>query len=104
MAGEEEDPGRPERSDEPSSPPAGSFAALRMTALRSFLAPCFTFKYSYIPSRPPSRPYPLSRYPPKPAAASNMLVHLIQTVPALSRGATSGARLIFSLHPLAASP
>src|SRR5258705_11629722 len=62
------------------------------------------FKYSYIPSRPPSRPKPDSRYPPNPAAASNKFVELIHTTPALSFGATSSARLIFSVHTLAARP
>src|SRR3954454_21261787 len=62
------------------------------------------FTYSLNPSRPPSRPKPLSRYPPKPLAASNTLVQLIQTVPALSCGATSNARLMFSLQTLAARP
>ena len=32
------------------------------------------FQNSSSPSRPPSRPYPLSRYPPKPQAASNKFV------------------------------
>src|SRR6266566_2243951 len=61
-------------------------------------------KYSYIPSRPPSRPKPDSRYPPNPAAASNKFVELIHTTPALSLGATSSARLMFSVHTLAARP
>src|SRR5262245_17755373 len=62
------------------------------------------FRYSYIPSRPPSLPKPDSRYPPNPAAASNRLVELIQTTPAFSFGATSSARLMFSDHTLAARP
>src|SRR6266498_1251688 len=62
------------------------------------------FKYSHIPSRPPSRPNPDSRYPPNPDAASNRLVQLIHTTPALIFGATSSARLTFSVHTLAASP
>src|SRR5262245_10723123 len=62
------------------------------------------FKYSYIPSRPPSRPNPDSRYPPNPDAASKRLVEFIQTTPAFSFGATSSARLMFSDHTLAASP
>src|SRR5438094_5777654 len=62
------------------------------------------FKYSHIPSFPPSRPNPDSRYPPNPEAASNRLVQLIHTTPALIFGATSSARLMFSLHTLAASP
>src|ERR1017187_3249488 len=61
-------------------------------------------RYSHIPSRPPSRPYPDSLYPPNPAAASNRLVQLIHTTPALTFGATSSARLMFSLHTLDASP
>src|SRR5690349_15331701 len=62
------------------------------------------FTYSRSPSRPPSRPNPLSRYPPNPLAASNTLVQLIQTVPAWSLGSTSSARLMFSVQRLAASP
>src|SRR6476661_900315 len=54
-------------------------------------------RYSHIPSRPPSRPNPDSRYPPNPAAASNRLVELIHTTPALIFGAMSSARLIDSL-------
>src|SRR5438046_1614220 len=34
--------------------------------------------YSHIPSRPPSRPKPDSRYPPNPAAASNKFVEFTQ--------------------------
>ncbi len=64
----------------------------------------FHFMYSRSPSRPPSLPNPLSRYPPKPLAASNTLVQLIQTVPAWSCGAISSARLMFSVQRLAASP
>src|SRR5262245_6257185 len=60
--------------------------------------------YSLSPSRPPSLPNPLSRYPPNPLAASKTLVQLIQTVPALSWGATSSARLMFSVQTLAARP
>src|SRR2546430_7192489 len=62
------------------------------------------FRYSYIPSLPPSLPKPDSRYPPNPDAASNRLVELIQTTPAFSFGATSSARLMFSDHTLAARP
>src|SRR2546428_5443844 len=62
------------------------------------------FKYSHMPSRPPSRPNPDSRYPPNPEAASNRLVQLIHTTPALILGATSSARLMFSVHTLAARP
>src|SRR6185312_3305696 len=47
---------------------------------------------------------PDSRYPPNPAAASNRLVLLIHTTPALIFGATSSARLMLSLHTEAASP
>src|SRR5260221_563235 len=64
----------------------------------------FAFKYSHIPSFPPSRPNPDSRYPPNPEAASNRLVQLTHTTPALIFGATSSARLMFSVHTLAASP
>src|SRR4051812_46109099 len=60
--------------------------------------------YSHIPSLPPSRPKPLSRYPPNPADASNRFVELIHTTPALIFGATSSARLMFSVQTLAASP
>src|SRR3989442_3156750 len=57
-----------------------------------------------MPSRPPSRPNPDSRYPPNPEAASNRLVQFTHTTPALILGATSRARLMFSVHTLAASP
>src|SRR5512147_3328486 len=57
-------------------------------------------RYSNIPSRPPSRPKPDSRYPPNPAAASNRFVELIHTTPALILGATSSARLMFSVQTL----
>src|SRR5215469_375658 len=60
--------------------------------------------YSSKPSRPPSLPYPLSRYPPKPQAASNRFVEFTQTTPAFNCAATSSATLIFSLHTQAASP
>src|SRR5437870_7958821 len=71
---------------------------------RSLLpAPC-SLRYSHVPSFPPSRPNPDSRYPPTPDAASNRLVQLIHTTPALILGATSSARLMFSVHTLAASP
>src|SRR5215831_2848010 len=53
-------------------------------------------RYSHIPSRPPSRPNPLSRYPPKPAAASKRLVEFTHTTPALIFGAMSSARLMLS--------
>src|SRR6266550_6746725 len=66
-------------------------------------APC-SLTYSHIPSRPPSRPNPDSRYPPNPEAASNRFVQLIHTTPALILGATSSARLMFSVQTLAASP
>src|SRR5258708_29006621 len=64
----------------------------------------FVFRYSHIPSFPPSRPNPDSRYPPKPEAASNRLVQFTHTTPALILRATSSARLMFSVHTLAASP
>src|SRR5580704_14841287 len=60
--------------------------------------------YSYMPSLPPSRPNPLSRYPPKPEAASKRLVELTQTTPALSFGTMSRARLRFSVQTDAARP
>src|SRR5207249_2457475 len=62
------------------------------------------FTYSPIPSSPPSRPTPASRSPPNPDAASNRFVQLIHTTPALILGATSSARLMFSVQTLAASP
>src|SRR6266542_7174383 len=74
-----------------ASPPSDDFASLRLCVLT----------YSHSPSFPPSRPYPDSRSPPNPLAASNRLVQLTQTVPALSCGATSSAVLRFSLHTLA---
>src|SRR5206468_4555381 len=61
-------------------------------------------RYAHIPSFPPSRPNPDSRYPPNPLAASNTFVQLIHTTPALIFGATSSARLMFSVHTLAARP
>src|SRR5256714_9771179 len=81
--------GRPTRAPEPRVPSPESRSG---------------FKYSHIPSFPPSRPNPDSRYPPNPEAASNRLVQLIHTTPALIFGATSSARLMFSVHTLAASP
>src|SRR3954468_2319962 len=60
--------------------------------------------YSSRPSRPPSRPYPLSRYPPKPHAASKRLVQFTHTTPALSCAARSRATLMFSLQTQDASP
>src|SRR5688572_18459497 len=63
-----------------------------------------TLTYSHIPSRPPSRPNPLSRYPPNPLDASNRLVELIHTTPALIFGAMSSARLMLSVQMLAARP
>src|SRR5579859_2102625 len=61
-------------------------------------------RYSSSPSLPPSRPNPLSRYPPNPQAASNRFVLLTQTTPAFSCAATCSATLMLSLHTLAASP
>src|SRR5213078_2552112 len=66
--------------------------------------PASRFTYSHIPSFPPSRPNPDSRYPPNPVAASNKFVQLIHTTPALIFGATSSARLMFSVQTLAGSP
>src|SRR5215467_8554554 len=60
--------------------------------------------YSSRPSLAPSRPYPLSRYPPNPHAASNRLVQFTQTTPAFSCAATCSATLMFSLHTQEASP
>src|SRR5690606_23236494 len=77
----------------PAVPPVQAAAARRCHAGR---------KYSNMPSRPPSRPKPLSLYPPNPAAASNKLVELIHTTPACTLAATSRARLMFSVQMLAA--
>src|SRR5207244_180976 len=74
------------------------------TSLSQLPTPILVFRYSHIPSFPPSRPNPASRYPPTPDPASNRLVQLVQTTPALSFGATSSARLMFSVHTLAARP
>src|SRR5450759_412521 len=90
---------------------AAAFAAPRADALaarpaaRSSVSETRSrLRYSYIPSLPPSRPNPDSRYPPKPAAASNRFVELIHTTPALIFGAMSSARLMLSLHTDAARP
>src|SRR4029077_14231005 len=64
----------------------------------------FGSMYSSKPSRPPSRPYPLSRYPPKPQAASNKFVQFTQTTPAFSCAATCSATLMLSLQTHEASP
>src|SRR6267154_4231723 len=61
-------------------------------------------RYSRSPSLPPSRPKPLSRYPPKPQAASNRFVLLTHTTPAFNWAATCSATLMLSLQTLAASP
>src|ERR1700730_4855228 len=58
----------------------------------------FGSMYSSKPSLPPSRPNPLSRYPPKPHAASNMFVQFTQTTPALICAATCSATLMLSLQ------
>src|SRR5216110_2435334 len=81
---------------------SGTGARLLFLVPRSAFRVCW--RYSHIPSRPPSRPNPDSRYPPNPEAASNRLVQLIHTTPALILGATSSARLMFSVHTLAARP
>src|SRR5438132_9713843 len=85
---------------------ADRFGAALFAAVPPFPFPVSrsAFRYSHIPSSPPSRPNPDSRYPPNPDAASNRLVQLIHTTPALILGATSSARLMFSVHTLAASP
>src|SRR6266540_1416621 len=88
-------------SSRPAS--ASGRAATTLPPLLSFppfppFPPPSHLTYSLSPSLPPSRPNPLSRYPPKPLAASNRLVQLIQTVPACSCGATSSARLIFAVQ------
>src|SRR5258707_5933157 len=61
-------------------------------------------KYSSRPSLPPSRPNPLSRYPPKPHEASNRFVQFTHTTPAFNFAATSKATLMFSLQTHAAKP
>src|SRR5205814_650907 len=94
-------------STEPGAVRSGAAAVSRTVAASSVLpAPRSQadVKYSHIPSRPPSLPNPDSRYPPNPEAASNRLVELIHTTPALSLGATSSARLMFSVQTLAARP
>src|SRR3954447_16925837 len=60
--------------------------------------------YSSRPSLPPSRPYPLSRYPPKPQDASKRLVQFTHTTPALICAATWRATFRLSLHTQAANP
>ena len=62
------------------------------------------FVYGARPSQPPSRPNPLSRTPPNPADASNILVPLIQMTPAFIFGASPRQRFIFSLQIDAAKP
>src|SRR5260370_9337853 len=64
----------------------------------------FGSMYSSRPSRPPSRPYPLSRYPPKPQAASNRFVQFTQTTPAFNCAATCSAMLRLSLQTHEANP
>src|SRR5215831_11388765 len=77
---------------------AGDFASARDVFADTRLT------YSHMPSRPPSRPKPLSRYPPNPAAASKRFVEFTHTTPAFSLGAMSSARLMLSVHTLAARP
>src|SRR5579863_1934535 len=94
------------------TPGAPSLASFARSGEFSLLAPgifgaCLNQEasmYSSSPSRPPSRPYPLSRYPPKPQAASNMFVQFTHTTPALICAATCSATLMFSLHTHDASP
>src|SRR5829696_9143178 len=94
-------------------PPLRDFSGFGAFVFRSSFretAPFFAsfsqrgFTYSHSPSLPPSRPKPLSLYPPNPAPASNRLVLLIHTVPACTLGAMSSARLMLSVHTLAARP
>src|SRR3989440_12458772 len=80
----------------------GPGARLLFRVRRSAFRVCW--RSPHTPSFPPSPPTPASRYPPNPDAASNRLVQLIHTTPALILGATSSARLMFSVHTLAASP
>src|ERR1700731_3380950 len=61
-------------------------------------------RYSSIPSLPPSRPNPLSRYPPNPQAPSNKFVLFTHTTPAFNCAATCSATLMLSLQTLAARP
>src|ERR1043166_385763 len=93
------EPGEPEGAAAPSPSVLPSFRPSVLASLRLCV-----FTYSQSPSFPPSLPYPDSRYPPNPLAASNRLVQLTHTVPALSRGAMSSEVLRFSLQTLAASP
>src|ERR1043166_3558645 len=87
---------------EASRGPRAACGAASLLAASFSPAPRIT--YSQSPSLPPSLPYPDSRYPPNPLAASNRLGQLTHTPPALSRGAMSSAVLRFSLQTLAASP
>src|SRR5438045_8788713 len=75
---------------------AGFFDASSRFPLRS--SRC-GLRYSHIPSFPPSRPNPDSRYPPNPDAASNRFVQLIHTTPTLISVATSTATLLRAAHP-----
>src|SRR5260370_17564285 len=61
-------------------------------------------KYSTRPSLPPSRPNPLSRYPPKPHEASNRFVQFTHTTPAFNCAAPCNATFIFSLQPHPSRP
>src|SRR5947207_405854 len=88
------DPGSSPRLAAPGMTAAGGLR--RGDALR--------FTYSHIPSRPPSRPKPDSRYPPNPDDASKRLVEFTHTTPALIFGAMSSARLMLSVQTLAARP
>src|SRR5688500_5722700 len=85
-------------------PRPSSLAPALFSPLAPRPSPLVFLTYSHIPSRPPSRPNPLSRYPPNPADASNRFVELIHTTPALIFGAMSRARLMLSVQTLAASP
>src|SRR6266436_9292398 len=61
-------------------------------------------RYSSNPSLPPSRPNPLSRYPPNPHAASKRFVLSTQITPAFICAAACSATFTLSLHTLAANP
>ena len=59
--------------------------------------------HTSLPCRPRAHS-PISRYPPKPHAASNRFVAFTHTTPAFTCAATSSATLMFSLHTHAARP
>mmetsp|Transcript_96765 Transcript_96765/g.235216 ORF Transcript_96765/g.235216 Transcript_96765/m.235216 type:complete len:213 (+) Transcript_96765:740-1378(+) len=81
----------------------GSFSAsVSLGALMAFIHAGLA--YSKRPSRPPSRPKPLSLYPPKPAAASKALWMFTHTTPARTLSAVSSASPMDSVHTPALRP